>query len=155
MRSKFQAQRVLGACAFMMCLWPQMFGQFPRIHVGDMPDDVALVMAAQMDAWNQGDLEGFMEGYWRSDSLLFVGKSGITRGHSATLERYKLGYPTPSDMGTLTFRNDKWVRVSRKSGWIVGAWHLKKEGQPNVQGMYTLLWRRLNGRWVIVADHSS
>ena len=97
-------------------------------------------------------------GSWRllrSDSLLFVGKSGITRGHSATLERYKLGYPTQSDMGTLTFRNDKWVRVSRRSGWLAGGWHLEKEGQPNAEGMYTLLWRRINGKWVIVADHSS
>ena len=76
MRGEVLVQRVLGACAFMACCWPRVLGQSSRIHVGDMPDEVAVVMAAQMDAWNQGDLEGFMEGYWRSDSLLFVGKSG-------------------------------------------------------------------------------
>ena len=82
MRGEVLVRRVLGACAFMACFWPRVLGQSSRIHVGDMPDEVAVVMAAQMDAWNQGDLEGFMEGYWRSDSLLFVGNPDHARAFS-------------------------------------------------------------------------
>ena len=148
-------ERVMGATLLLVGLCSQGFAQTSRIEVVGMPAEVVRVMASQMDAWNQGNLEGFMQGYWPSDSLLFVGKSGITRGHAATLERYRLGYPTKSDMGTLTFRNEKWVQVSRNSGWLVGGWHLDKEGQANAEGMYTLLWRRIHGEWVIVADHSS
>ena len=148
-------KRVMGAALFLAGLCWQGFAQTSRIEVGGMPAEVVRVMASQMDAWNQGNLEGFMQGYWQSDSLLFVGKSGITRGHAAALERYRLGYPTQADMGTLTFRNEKWVQVSRNSGWLVGGWHLEKEGQANAEGMYTLLWRRIHGEWVIVADHSS
>jgi|MDTB01.2.fsa_nt_gb uncharacterized protein (TIGR02246 family) len=155
MLHQMTGKRVMCAAMFVVSLCSQGSAQASRIEVGGMPDQVAQVMTSQMDAWNQGDLEGFMQGYWRSDSLLFVGKSGITRGHSATLERYQLGYPTQADMGTLTFRNDKWVRVSRSSGWLVGGWHLEKEGQTNAEGMYTLLWKRIHGDWVIVADHSS
>ena len=148
-------KRVMGAALFLLGLCSQGSAQTSRIEVVGMPEEVVRVMASQMNAWNQGNLEGFMQGYWPSDSLLFVGKSGITRGHAATLERYRLGYPTKADMGTLTFRNEKWVQVSRNSGWLVGGWHLEKEGQANAEGMYTLLWRRILGEWVIVADHSS
>ena len=148
-------KRVMGAALFLVGLCSHGFAQTSRIEVEGMPVEVVRVMASQMDAWNHGDLEGFMQGYWPSDSLLFVGKSGITRGHAATLERYRLGYPTQADMGTLTFRNEKWVQVSRNSGWLVGGWHLNKDGQANAEGMYTLLWRRIHGEWVIVADHSS
>ena len=148
-------KRVMGAALLLVGLCSQGFAQTSRIEVVGMPEEVVRVMASQMNAWNQGNLEGFMQGYWPSDSLLFVGKSGITQGHSATLERYRLGYPTKADMGTLTFRNEKWVTVSRNSGWLVGGWHLEKDGQANAEGMYTLLWRRIHGVWVIVADHSS
>ena len=148
-------KRVMGATLLLVGLCSQGLAQTSRIEVVGMPEEVVGVMASQMNAWNQGNLEGFMQGYWPSDSLLFVGKSGITRGHAATLERYRLGYPTQADMGTLTFRNEKWVQVSRNSGWLVGGWHLEKEGQANAEGMYTLLWRRIHGEWVIVADHSS
>ena len=71
------------------------------------------------------------------------------------MERYRFGIPHAGRYGHTDLRNEKWVQVSRNSGWLVGGWHLEKEGQPNAEGMYTLLWRRLNGKWVIVADHSS
>ena len=100
-------KRVMGATLLLVGLCSQGFAQTSRIEVVGMPEEVVRVMASQMNAWNQGNLEGFMQGYWPSDSLLFVGKSGITRGHAATLERYRLGYPTQADMGTPTFHNEK------------------------------------------------
>lgn len=124
-------------------------------HVEGMPVEVAEVMAHQLESWNAADLVGFMMGYWESDSLRFVGSSGVTRGHQATLERYIKGYPDAQAMGRLTFVNQEWISLGEEAGWLLGSWHLDKEGMENAQGMYTLLWRKLEGRWVIVADHSS
>jgi ketosteroid isomerase-like protein len=124
-------------------------------QVEGMPVEVAEVMALQLEAWNAADLVGFMHGYWESDSLRFVGSSGVTRGHRATLERYIKGYPDAQAMGQLTFVNQEWVSLGDEAGWLLGSWHLDKDGMEDAQGMYTLLWRKLKGRWVIVADHSS
>lgn len=126
-----------------------------RIEVSGMPLEVAQTMANQVEAWNRADLPAFMSGYWESDSLMFVGSSGVTLGHQATLDRYLKSYPDASAMGQLTFENRTWISLSATSGWLLGAWHLAKEGRDDAEGMYTLLWRKVNGRWVIVADHSS
>ncbi len=126
-----------------------------HVEVYGMPMEVVEVMSRQLVAWNSADLVGFMDGYWKSDSLRFVGGKGVTHGHRATLERYIQGYPDAKAMGTLTFVNEEWISLGSEAGWLLGSWHLEKEGSEDAQGMYTLLWRRLNGQWVIVADHSS
>lgn len=123
--------------------------------VQGMPEPVAATMQRQQDAWNRSDLTGFMEGYLPSDSLMFIGKSGVTFGHAATLERYMNGYPDAAAMGTLTFENLKWISLGRKAGWLMGKWALQKESQEDAEGMYTLLWQKIDGTWLIVADHSS
>lgn len=123
--------------------------------VQGMPEPVAATMQRQQDAWNRADLVGFMEGYLPSDSLMFIGKSGVTYGHQATLKRYMTGYPDASAMGTLTFQNLQWISIGDNAGWLMGKWALKKEAQEDAAGMYTLLWRKLDGTWLIVADHSS
>lgn len=123
--------------------------------VQGMPEPVAATMQRQQDAWNRADLVGFMEGYLPSDSLMFIGKSGVTFGHAATLERYMTGYPDAAAMGTLTFENLKWISLGRKAGWLMGKWALQKESQEDAEGMYTLLWQKIDGMWLIVADHSS
>ena len=123
--------------------------------VKGMPEPVAATMQRQQDAWNRADLVGFMEGYLPSDSLMFIGKSGVTYGHEATLKRYMTGYPDASAMGTLTFQNLQWISIGDNAGWLMGKWALKKEEQEDAAGMYTLLWRKLDGTWLIVADHSS
>lgn len=123
--------------------------------VQGMPEPVAATMQRQQDAWNRADLVGFMEGYLPSDSLMFIGKSGVTYGHEATLKRYMTGYPDASAMGTLTFQNLQWISIGDNAGWLMGKWALKKEAQEDAAGMYTLLWRKLDGTWLIVADHSS
>lgn len=125
------------------------------IDVPGMPVEVIEVMARQQEAWNRGDLVGFMDGYWESDSLVFVGSSGLTAGHQATLERYQNSYPNQAAMGTLTFTNVAWQGLGAEAGWLVGRWSLSKSMGDGAQGMYTLLWRVVEGRWVIVADHSS
>lgn len=125
------------------------------LELPGMPLEISQVMSQQQSAWNQGDLQGFMQGYWKSDSLIFVGSTGVTTGHQSTLERYMRSYPDRETMGELNFANQTWIPLSSSSGWLLGSWALTREGGEEVSGMYTLLWRRLEGRWCIVADHSS
>lgn len=118
------------------------------------PAVIREVMAGQESAWNRGDLEAFMEGYWKSDSLRFIGSRGLTYGWKQTLDNYKNGYPDLDAMGKLTFTILSVEQLSRRSAFVVGKWHLARKA-GDLSGHYTLLWRKIKGRWVIVADHSS
>lgn len=112
------------------------------------------VMNTQQEAWNHADIETFMEGYWKSDSLKFIGRNGITYGWQTTLDNYKKSYPTPDAMGKLTFTILTLDILSETSAFMIGRWHLKRASdEPG--GHFTLLWRKINGKWVIVADHTS
>jgi ketosteroid isomerase-like protein len=112
------------------------------------------ILDDQTTAWNRGDIENFMQGYWQSDSLLFVGKSGVTNGWKQTLANYKKGYPDTAAMGKLDFNI---LQVKRLSGIyfsVVGKWHLTRS-IGNLSGHYTLLFKKIKGKWVIIQDHSS
>lgn len=112
------------------------------------------VMNTQQEAWNRADIETFMEGYWKSDSLKFIGRNGITYGWQTTLDNYKKSYPTPDAMGKLTFTILSLDILSETSAFMIGRWHLKRAtDEPG--GHFTLLWRKINGKWVIIADHTS
>lgn len=109
----------------------------------------------QQKAWNNGDLDGFMNGYWQSDSLKFIGKNGITYGYEATLERYKKSYPDVETMGKLKFDILSMKKLDKKHIFVIGKWHLKREEKEDLEGHFTLLWEKINKKWVIIADHSS
>jgi ketosteroid isomerase-like protein len=111
-------------------------------------------MAAQEVAWNKGDLTGFMDGYWKSDQLRFIGSRGLTYGWDATLANYKKGYPGKAEMGTLTFTLLSVEQISRNSAYVVGQWRLERQ-KDNPSGHFTLLWKKIKGKWLIVSDHSS
>lgn len=115
---------------------------------------IRTVMQAQQEAWNRGDLEAFMAGYWRSDSLRFIGSKGLTYGWQATLDNYKRGYPDRAAMGMLTFDILSVEILSRRSAFVIGKWRLARAA-GDLSGHFTLLWRKIGGKWVIVADHSS
>lgn len=112
------------------------------------------VMQAQETAWNKGDLDGFMDGYLHSDSLCFIGSKGLTYGWDATLANYKQGYPDRATMGMLTFTLIRIEKLSGKSAFVIGKWHLKRD-VGDLSGHFTLLWKKIKGKWLIVADHSS
>lgn len=109
----------------------------------------------QAQSWNTGDIPGFMKGYWESDSLMFIGKSGITYGYAQTLANYRKNYPSAEDMGKLNFDIKKTTMLSKDACFVIGKWHLKREQKGDLSGHFTLLFRKLKGQWVIVADHSS
>ena len=119
-------------------------------------DELAIrrILAAQTEQWNNGDLEKFMEGYWHSDSLMFIGKSGITYGYSNALKNYQSGYSDTVQMGKLRFELLSLKPVAKDHYFVVGKWFLKRS-IGDLNGIYTLLFRKINGEWFIVVDHSS
>ncbi len=115
---------------------------------------VQAVLASQTNAWNSGSIDDFMKGYWENDSLMFIGKSGITYGYKKTLENYKKNYSNESLMGKLAFTLIKIQRLSPEYYFVVGRWQLKRKA-GDISGYFNLLFRKINGRWVIISDHSS
>lgn len=112
------------------------------------------VMKKQENCWNKGDIECFMEGYWKSDSLKFIGKSGITYGWQNTLDNYKKKYPGKAAMGRLDFEIISLEALGTNAVLLIGKWTLTRESDsPN--GHFSLIWKKIKGVWVIVADHSS
>ena len=105
-------------------------------------------------SWNIGDVEGFMQTYWKSDSLMFIGKNGVVRGWQQTLNNYKKGYPDTAAMGKLSFDIIQVKPLAKDLYFVVGKWMLQRTA-GDLGGHYTLLLRRIKGAWKIVADHSS
>ena len=112
------------------------------------------ILDNQTAAWNRGDIESFMKGYWENDSLMFIGKSGVTYGWSNTLKNYKKNYPDTATMGKLAFTLIEVKKLSKEYYHVTGKWFLKRS-IGDIGGHYTLLFRKINGRWVIISDHSS
>ncbi len=119
-------------------------------------DETAIraILDEQTAAWNRGDIESFMKGYWENDSLMFIGKTGVTYGYINTLNNYKKGYPDTASMGKLIFTLIQVKRLSKEYYHVTGKWFLKRS-VGDVGGHYTLVFRKINGRWVIISDHSS
>jgi len=116
-------------------------------------EDILKVMAMQQDAWNQGDIKQYMQGYWQSDELKFVGKNGIKYGWQNTLNNYIKSYPDKATMGQLEF-DVLQVNVNGDSAFVLGKWSLKRKAD-NPNGYYSLYWKKINNQWRIVIDHSS
>lgn len=112
------------------------------------------ILHEQILAWNRGDLEAFMKGYWNNDSLQFVGKSGVTYGYVNTLNNYKKNYSSPDLMGQLSFNILQVKQLSAQYCFVLGQWFLKRKA-GDVGGHYTLLFRKIKNSWYIVSDHSS
>ena len=112
------------------------------------------LLAHQTKTWNDGDLDGFMQTYWQSDSLMFVSKEGVTWGWQNTLDRYKKSYPGKEAMGQLSFEIVQIKKLSKEYFFVVGKWMLKRNA-GDLSGHYNLLIKRINGEWKIITDHSS
>ncbi len=115
---------------------------------------ITQVMKNQEKAWSNGDIDGFMEGYWKSDSLTFIGSKGPTYGWKQTLKNYKKGYKTKDEMGTLTFETIELTPIANNVYYMIGKYTLtRKEDTPT--GYFSLLWKKINTKWVIISDHTS
>jgi ketosteroid isomerase-like protein len=112
------------------------------------------IMTDQAAAWNKGNIDEFMIGYWNNDSLVFVGQSGLSYGYNTALANYKKHYDSPDKMGQLFFTLLSIRKLSPDYCFVLGKWLLKRK-IGDVGGIYSLLFRKIDGRWQIVVDHTS
>jgi hypothetical protein len=109
----------------------------------------------QVAMWNAGNVDKFMVGYWSSDSLMFIGSKGITKGYQNTLANYKVRYPDRASMGTLKFDILNLKPMGKKHYLVIGKWHLTRPEKGDVGGHFSFVFEKIKGVWVIIADHSS
>ncbi|TKK67652.1 nuclear transport factor 2 family protein [Ilyomonas limi] len=115
---------------------------------------IRAVMNQQVTAWNNGDIESFMQTYLKSDSIMFIGHNGITYGWDSTLAHYKRGYPDRATMGKLTFELKELKPLCGNYYFVVGKFMLERE-KGNASGHFDLLFKKVAGKWYIVSDHTS
>lgn len=115
---------------------------------------ILTVLNAQQRAWNEGDIDSFMAGYWHSDELRFASGGSVSKGWVATLARYKKRYDSRAKMGSLSFSDVEVTLLGDDSALVFGRWKLERaEDTPG--GLFSLVFRKLDGAWVIVHDHTS
>jgi ketosteroid isomerase-like protein len=115
---------------------------------------ITAVLNAQQAAWNRGDVEAFLVGYWHSPELTFSGTSGVSRGWDGVLARYKKNYPDRSSMGQLDFSELEFRFLVPDGALVLGRWHLKRE-KDDIGGVFSLVWQRFPDGWKIIHDHTS
>jgi ketosteroid isomerase-like protein len=111
------------------------------------------VLKTQENAWNQNDLEGFMQGYWKNDSLKFYGSKGVTNGWQKTLDNYKKSYPSKEYTGNLSFTIEAITKIEDNSYYVMGQFHLIRDA-GNANGVFLIIFRKIEGEWKIIADLS-
>ena len=111
------------------------------------------VLRMQEQKWSNHDIEGYMEGYWKSDSLKFYGANGLTYGWQKTLDNYKKRYPTKGHTGTLNFKVNDITRISDDAYYVMGEYHLTRP-IGNANGVFMIILKKIDGKWKVVADTS-
>jgi beta-aspartyl-peptidase (threonine type) len=115
---------------------------------------IRAVMDQQVAAWNRGDIEGFMDGYWRSPDTVFISGDSVTKGWQTVLDRYKKGYDSREKMGRLSFTDLEFNVLNKTTVIVIGHWELARE-KDNPKGRFTLIFRKVKTGWRVVHDHTS
>lgn len=115
--------------------------------------EIERTLREQDAAWNSGDIDGFMAGYWQSPHLTFSSGDTVTRGWTPTRDRYRAKYASPQLMGRLTFSELEITPLGRDHALVLGRWHLQRD-EP-IGGIFSLVMRKNHGRWLIIHDHTS
>lgn len=149
LRVRSMAIMCLIAMIAMGSTWHSLQGRFED----SFHDELTLILDEQVNCWNQGDIPGFMQTYWKSESLTFASGGEVERGWQATFERYQKRYPDRAAMGKLRFSELETQRLSDSAALMLGRWHLDRE-QP-IGGNFTLVWKKIEGEWKIIHDHTS
>jgi uncharacterized protein (TIGR02246 family) len=146
--------RIAAVAAFFFTLF-SLSNLSAQLSAG--PDDqvaIRKILDAQQSAWNQGNVDAFLEGYWHSPDLTFSGSGGIARGWDGVLERYKKNYPDRAAMGQLDFSGLEFRFLGKDAALVLGHWHLVRE-KGDVGGVFSLVWQRFPEGWRIIHDHTS
>src|SRR6266849_8544409 len=140
-------------CFVVSCLVTGILGS-TSLFAQSPQSEINAVLNAQQEAWNRGDIDAFMNGYWRSEETVFVSGDDVARGRQKVLDRYKTKYSDRAKMGTLMFSNLEITPLSDDSAVVLGSWKLNRANdQPH--GRFTLIFRRFPDGWKIVHDHTS
>jgi ketosteroid isomerase-like protein len=115
---------------------------------------IAAVLNAQQAAWNRGDVDAFLVGYWHSPELTFSGSNGVSRGWDGVMARYKKNYPDQAAMGHLDFSELEYRFLGPEAALVLGSWHLKRD-KGDIGGVFSLVWQRFPDGWKIIHDHTS
>ena len=143
---------LLGCLVFANC---QTARKSTQTVAGPARRAIVQVLTTQTAAWNRGDIPGFMQGYWHSDSLVFLGRKGPTYGWQPTLANYEKNYPDAAAMGQLDFSGLRVSLLTPGAAQVVGHWHLARPAAGDVQGYFLLVLRKIDGKWLVVADHTN
>lgn len=141
--------QLVGFC-FLLLTTLTSFGQKKSKDVSE----VFAQLDTQISAWNRGDIDGFMEAYWPSEELVFVGSNGLVNGYNEILANYKRNYPNQQLMGKLAFEIIYIKQWDAQTIQLIGKFSLKREADMP-SGHFTLLFRKIEQKWLIVSDHSS
>jgi beta-aspartyl-peptidase (threonine type) len=126
----------------------------PNKHNDKIIAAIRTVLDAQCEAWNRGDIEGFMAGYWHSPETVFISGDSITRGWQTVLDRYQKNYNSREKMGTLTYSDLEITPIGSDAAVVSGRWHLQR-AKDEPHGRFTLIFRKTKQGWRIVHDHTS
>ena len=130
-----------------------LFGKTADVHDADHAA-INAVLQAQQAAWNRGDVDAFLVGYWQSPELTFSGSNGVSRGWDGVLARYKKNYPDRAAMGELDFSGLEFRFLGSGAALVLGKWHLKRD-MGDIGGVFTLVWQKFPEGWKIIHDHTS
>ena len=141
------------AALFLSLVTPLQLSAQPGVASDDQ-GAIRKILDAQQSAWNQGNVDAFLEGYWHSPDLTFSGSSGITRSWDGVLARYKKNYPDRAAMGQLDFSDLEFHFLGKDAALVLGHWHLAR-ATGDVGGVFSLVWQRFPEGWRIIHDHTS
>ena len=142
--------------ALLACILISGCASSSQFNRGDEEQAIRTLLGTQIDDWNEGNIDSFMEGYWKSDSLRFASGNAFRQGWEETLNRYKASYPDKAAMGELSFELYEVNVLSPDAATVFGRFHLKREASlGDLTGLFTLIFRKKNGEWMIVHDHTS
>lgn len=145
-----------GIVSLVVCfavLQRPLFGRPADAHDADRIA-ISAVLKAQQAAWNRGDVDAFLVGYWQSPELTFSGSNGVSRGWNGVLARYRKNYPNRESMGELDFSDLEFRFLGPDAALVLGKWHLKRE-MGDIGGVFTLVWQKFPEGWRIIHDHTS
>lgn len=115
---------------------------------------ILAILKAQQTDWNQGNIRGFMAGYWNSPELTFAGSKGFTRGWEPVLTRYEKTYADKPAMGTLEFAELEIRPLGPDAALVLGRWHLQRQA-GDIGGIFTLVFQKFPEGWRIIHDHTT
>lgn len=141
-------KKIILLLSISMCLFSCL-----KTNEQEDKDKILSIMKMQEKAWSNNDIEGFMEGYWKNDSLKFYGSSGLTYGWDNTLANYKKGYPTKDHSGTLNFKINDISKINNDAYFVMGEYYLKRN-VGNANGVFMIIFKKIDGKWKIIADTS-